>query len=316
VTVRFHALARLISTDTFPAPVPTPLQHAAKALTAVATARAAVPSYATFATSEDNPFLTGPTTGDATAGYAQDLTTRLLAGKAMPKDLLDAAHQASVQDAKLRAADAVLVRTTRDVEAAFDRIATDHADALHDALWSRLQPILQEASATVDELDGYDVNDPSHLVTAREEIRSAYARLPEHVAAYDEIRTAHHAIYWPMVTALNDREFWSMAERAGWFEIRDVPSLWPQWQTAEPDRPYAAPWPTDPRARLVTVLELRPWLPTPGQVALAINEATQPTYEPVVIAGAVEKRERRDRALASARSGAPAVFFDTGDDAA
>ena len=307
MSVNYEGLADAIRTEQFPGTIPKPLLVALSVLDSVQAARAEIPS---FAVQPERAAL-GMTVEYAPMDFARQLAERLVEGEPLPDDLPDAAYAAVLADAKQRATSDVLIRVEPAVERAFDSAARDATPQLLQNLRSAFDVVLADVRATVDALEGYDVTATAQLVTARDGIREAYAALPEKIDAYDAIRRLQYSLQGPDIAARPNGSFWSDIRHAGWFEVRDVPRLWPNWQLdIMGERQRNAPWPTDSRARIVRVLQLDPWMPSVEEALVAIDEHLQPTMsDRLGTAGGMADRNSRELALTEARRVVPGAFL-------
>jgi hypothetical protein len=120
--------------------------------------------------------------------FVGQLTSKALAGEALPTDFATAAHQAQ-QDADRQTAAAVAVAALRQaLEQRLPGVVSDSLDGLFDGLRAQLEELLNELRTTVVALDELDVADPDAVAAASDDQRLALLDLGELRKRYGAVR--------------------------------------------------------------------------------------------------------------------------------
>lgn len=270
----FRTYGRLfsqLSAGTYPTEAPAELTAAVSAVKAARAAQMHVAGFGETVPDSSVPgfmFMRRVANGGP-AGYAEELLAALLAGQPLPGDWSTRAALRRMQDAEAQAAAEVATELESKAEAHFDTVAAQSVDELLSDLRYALDAWTADGRQTAQALAGYDVERPEQLLDAPSTAVAAFRHLDVLDSEQRALRAAARAVLTPEIDAEDRVGTWGPLRRAGWDLVRDVPGLHSDWRQAEVDPSHPGPWPDNPRALVLLVVQHQPWLPTLSDVNAA-----------------------------------------------
>lgn len=177
-------------------------------------------------------------------------------------DMLEARTEAERRAAEARA-------LSEAAERAAVRLTSTVTDMAHITIEEHLRPALEQVIEVVERLrprvSGLSFDQPERVIGMPSAMRSAWEGMTQVGTRYAALRSCQETL-WRLLEN-PDLAMWRF------IEMRSLHAVWPvagTWQEQAP------PWPKDPRARLVWLVERRDeaglWCPTPEQARTAMAE--------------------------------------------